>query len=56
VAAAAEQAARAAGFLVNEPAADVLRLAPPLVVPEDKLDAFVAALPGVLDAARVGAS
>jgi acetylornithine/succinyldiaminopimelate/putrescine aminotransferase len=32
----------------------VLRLAPPLVVPENALDAFVAALPGILDAARVG--
>jgi acetylornithine aminotransferase len=56
VAAAAEKAARDAGFLVNAPAADVLRLAPPLVVQEKQLDAFVAALPGVLDAARVGAS
>ncbi|MCW2571457.1 MAG: Acetylornithine aminotransferase [Frankiales bacterium] len=56
LAAAAERAARDAGFLVNAPASDVLRLAPPLVVREDQLDAFVAALPGVLDAARVGAS
>jgi acetylornithine aminotransferase len=56
VAAAAEEAARAAGFLVNAAAPDVLRLAPPLVVREDQLDAFVAALPAVLDAARVGAS
>jgi acetylornithine aminotransferase len=56
LAAAAEQAARAAGFLVNAPAADVLRLAPPLVVREEQLDAFISALPGVLDAARVGAS
>ena len=56
VAPAAEQAARDAGFLVNAPAPDVLRLAPPLVVQEDQLDAFVAALPAVLDAARVGAS
>jgi acetylornithine aminotransferase len=56
VAAAAERAARDAGFLVNAPAPDVLRLAPPLVIGEDQLDAFVAALPGVLDAARVGPS
>jgi acetylornithine aminotransferase len=56
LAAAAEAAAREAGFLVNAPAADVLRLAPPLVVGEDQLDAFVAALPAVLDAARVGSS
>jgi len=53
VAAAAEAAAREAGFLVNAPAADVLRLAPPLVVGQAQLDAFVRALPGVLDAARV---
>jgi acetylornithine aminotransferase len=53
---AVELAARDAGFLVNAPAADVLRLAPPLTVTEEQLDAFVAALPGVLDAARVGAS
>jgi acetylornithine aminotransferase len=56
LAAAAEKAARDAGFLVNAPAADVLRLAPPLVVREEQLDAFVSALPGVLDAARVGAT
>jgi acetylornithine aminotransferase len=54
VAADAENAARRAGFLVNAPAANVLRLAPPLVVTEDALDAFVRALPGILDAARVG--
>jgi acetylornithine/N-succinyldiaminopimelate aminotransferase len=55
VAAAAEQAARDAGFLVNACAPDVLRLAPPLVVTNDQLDAFVRALPGVLSAARVAA-
>jgi len=55
VAAAAEAAARKAGFLVNAPAADVLRLAPPLVVHEEQLDAFVAALPGILDAATLSA-
>ena len=55
VAAAAEQAAREAGFLVNATAPDVLRLAPPLVVTSDQLDAFVQALPGVLSAARVAA-
>ena len=56
VAAAVEVAARDAGFLLNAPAPDVLRLAPPLVVTEQQLDAFVSALPGVLDAARVGPS
>ena len=53
VAAAAEGAAREAGFLVNAAAPDAIRLAPPLVVSDAQLDAFVAALPGVLDAARV---
>ena len=53
VAAAAETAARDAGFLINAPAPDVLRLAPPLVVTQTQLDAFVRALPAILDAARV---
>jgi acetylornithine/N-succinyldiaminopimelate aminotransferase len=53
VAAAAERAARKAGFLINAAAPDVLRLAPPLVVTAVQLNAFVEALPGVLDAARV---
>ena len=53
VAAAVERAAREAGFLINAPAPDVLRLAPPLVVTAGQLDAFVAAFPAVLDAARV---
>ncbi|OBH98024.1 acetylornithine transaminase [Mycobacterium sp. E2733] len=47
----AESAARAAGFLVNAAAADVIRLAPPLIVTEAQLDSFVAALPGILDRA-----
>ncbi|MCZ2837587.1 acetylornithine transaminase [Modestobacter sp. VKM Ac-2985] len=51
VAAAVETHLRAAGFLVNGVAADVVRLAPPLVVTDAQLDAFVAALPAALDAA-----
>jgi acetylornithine aminotransferase len=51
VAAALEAQLRAAGFLTNGVAADVLRLAPPLVVTDAQLDAFVAALPAALDAA-----
>jgi acetylornithine aminotransferase len=50
-----ELAARQAGFLVNAPAPDAIRLAPPLIVSAGQLDAFVAALPAVLDAARVRA-
>jgi acetylornithine/N-succinyldiaminopimelate aminotransferase len=50
-----ETAARAAGFLVNACAPDVVRLAPPLVVTEAQLDAFAGALDGILAAARVAA-
>ncbi|MBV8179735.1 MAG: acetylornithine transaminase [Mycobacterium sp.] len=48
---AVEAAAREAGFLVNAPAKDVIRLAPPLVITESQLDQFVTSLPGVLDTA-----
>jgi acetylornithine/N-succinyldiaminopimelate aminotransferase len=47
----AQQAAQSAGFLVNAPAPDVVRLMPPLVIGEAEVDAFLEALPGVLDAA-----
>jgi acetylornithine/N-succinyldiaminopimelate aminotransferase len=46
-----EAAARSAGFLVNAAAPDVIRLAPPLVITETQIDSFIAALPGILDAA-----
>jgi acetylornithine aminotransferase len=46
-----ESAAREAGFLVNAATPEVVRLAPPLVITEDQVDAFLAALPGILDAA-----
>ena len=49
VAGLAEAELREAGFLVNAPAPDVLRLAPPLVVTPEQLDAFVLALATVLD-------
>ena len=55
LAAEVEKAARAAGFLVNAAAPAVIRLAPPLVLSGAQVDAFVDALPGVLDAARVSA-
>jgi acetylornithine/N-succinyldiaminopimelate aminotransferase len=51
VAAAVEAQLRAAGFLTNAVAPDVVRLAPPLVVTDAQLDAFVAALPAALDSA-----
>jgi acetylornithine/N-succinyldiaminopimelate aminotransferase len=51
VAAALEAQLRTAGFLTNAVAPDVLRLAPPLVLTDAQVDAFVAALPAALDAA-----
>ncbi|AQT80247.1 aspartate aminotransferase family protein [Mycolicibacterium litorale] len=46
-----EAAARAAGFLVNAAAPDVVRLAPPLIITEDQIDSFLTALPAILDTA-----
>ncbi|MFE7855606.1 acetylornithine transaminase [Streptomyces sp. NPDC057403] len=46
------QAAQEAGFLVNAPAADVVRLMPPLNLGDDEVDALLRALPGILDAAK----
>lgn len=43
-----------AGFIVNAPRPDVLRIAPPLLVRAEELDALVAALPAALDAAGEG--
>ncbi|MGN9914554.1 acetylornithine transaminase [Phytohabitans sp. LJ34] len=39
------------GFLTNPVQADVIRLAPPLILTADQVDAFLAALPTALDAA-----
>jgi len=47
-----EAAARDAGFLVNAAAPDVIRLAPPLIITEDQIEGFIAALPAVLDTAQ----
>ena len=47
---AVETAAREAGYLVNAAAPDVVRLAPPLIITDAQIDAFVSALPGILDA------
>jgi acetylornithine aminotransferase len=46
---AVENAARQAGFLVNAAAPDVIRLAPPLIITEEQIGSFLAALPGILD-------
>ena len=48
----ARQAAQEAGFLVNAPAPDVVRLMPPLTLGDDEVDAFLRALPGILDQAN----
>jgi acetylornithine aminotransferase len=40
-----------AGFIVNNPTPTAIRLAPPLVLSQGDADAFVAAWPGILDAA-----
>ncbi len=42
-----ESALRSAGFLVNAVAADAIRLAPPLVVSDDQLSAFLDALEAI---------
>ncbi|MCH0565589.1 MULTISPECIES: acetylornithine transaminase [unclassified Streptomyces] len=46
-----QQAAQEAGFLVNAPAPDVVRLMPALNLGDDAVDAFLGALPGILDVA-----
>jgi acetylornithine aminotransferase len=38
-----------AGFIVNAPTPDVIRLAPPLIVTNAQIESFVAALPTLLD-------
>ncbi|NUT35615.1 MAG: aminotransferase class III-fold pyridoxal phosphate-dependent enzyme, partial [Hamadaea sp.] len=51
VAATAVVALREAGFIANACQPDVVRLAPPLIVTADQVDALLAALPAALDAA-----
>lgn len=46
-----EAAAREAGYLVGATTADVVRLAPPLILTEEQVARFVAGLPAILDAA-----
>lgn len=47
-----EVAARDAGYLVGATVADVVRIAPPLVLTEAQAADFVAALPAILDSAQ----
>ncbi|HET9648342.1 MAG TPA: acetylornithine transaminase [Microlunatus sp.] len=51
IAAEVSDAALDAGFVINAPRPDVLRLAPPLIITEAQLDSFVAVLPGLLTTA-----
>ncbi|HUZ37211.1 MAG TPA: acetylornithine transaminase [Streptosporangiaceae bacterium] len=53
---AVEAAGRDAGFLVNAVQPDAIRLAPPLILTAGEADAFLAALPAILDAAVVPAA
>ena len=49
LAAAVVDAALAAGFVINAPRPDVLRLAPPLIISATELDGFVRLLPSLLN-------
>jgi acetylornithine/succinyldiaminopimelate/putrescine aminotransferase len=48
---AVQDAARAAGFLVNAVQPDAVRLAPPLILTGEEAQSLVDALPFILDAA-----
>jgi acetylornithine/N-succinyldiaminopimelate aminotransferase len=55
VSAAVAEALRQAGFLVNPIQPDVIRLAPPLILTADQVDAFLTALPAALTASSAAA-
>ena len=55
IAAAVNDAMLDAGWIINAPHDDVLRIAPPLIVVEEDLDAFAMALDGVLNKLGSGA-
>jgi acetylornithine aminotransferase len=56
IAAAAVDQALEAGFVINAPRPDVLRIAPPLIINGEQIDTFVNALPAILDAAAEATS
>jgi len=56
IAAAVVDAALAAGFVINAPRPDVLRLAPALIIGAAELDSFIHVLPTLLDHVAVEAS
>ena len=43
------RASLSAGFIINAPTPDVLRIAPPLIITTAQVDSFVTALPTLLD-------
>jgi acetylornithine/N-succinyldiaminopimelate aminotransferase len=45
------KAALEAGFIINAPVPDAIRLAPPLILTTAQADEFLAVLPALLDAA-----
>ena len=49
-------AALEAGFIINNPTPERVRLAPPLVLTEAQADSFLAAWPGLLDTAYGGST
>ena len=49
-------AALEAGFIVNNPTPERVRLAPPLVLTEAEADSFLSAWPGLLDTAYGGST
>ena len=51
IAAAVVDAALAAGFVINAPRPEVLRLAPPLIISAAEIDSFISLLPSLLDKA-----
>jgi acetylornithine/N-succinyldiaminopimelate aminotransferase len=46
-----QAAAQEAGFLINALQPDAVRLAPPLVITDSEIESFLAAFPGILEAA-----
>jgi acetylornithine aminotransferase len=50
------KAALDAGFIVNAPAPDAIRLAPPLILTTAQADEFLAALPALLDTVDIAAA
>ena len=56
IAAEIADAALDAGFIINAPRPQVLRLAPPLIIQRDQIDRFVSALPEVISRVQVSGS